>query len=368
MGYSARLEALTRASTLVIKHEELGLTTFDRSIVAKHLNDADERLYAGKLTKDSYHIIRRNIQRFVTFIETGNVELPNSLKGSRTRLEPLYQEITERYLASGEFHPNTRNDMRWIAHKYFNWLAKNDYSDLSVVGAMEIQRFMLACTKEMAPSSLHNVKLYMKKLYAFLYNERLSESAYTELLSFPVNRTSKIYPVLSMPDVAKLLDSIDRKTVEGKRAYAAMALGAELAMRACDIVALKLSDIDWVSGDLKIVQSKTNTAVVLPLTEKVWESLQDYILNARPNVKEQHIFLRLTPPYKPLKAAVTIGEIYRDCCFAAGLPPSKSFHTLRRSLATAMVTNGVDINDVAQVLGDTDIDSAKSTSRLIRQT
>ena len=295
----------------------------------------------------------------MTFIETGSIELPNPMKGSRIRLEPVFQEISDRYLASGDFHPNTRNDMRWVTCKYFNWLAENDYNDLLGVGAQEIQKFLLACSKEMAPSSMHNVKLYMKKLYAFLYSEKLSESPYASLLSFPVNRTSKIYPVLSMQEVARLLDSIDCKTGNGKRAYAVMALGAELGLRACDIIALKLGDIDWVRGELKLVQTKTGNAVALPLTERVWESLQDYILNARPKSKEQHIFLRLLPPHKPLKAAVTIGEIYRDCCAAAGLPPSKSFHTLRRSLATAMVTNGVDINDVAQVLGDADIDSAK---------
>jgi len=359
LGYSARLEVLKRASRILTEHEKLGLTELDHSIVCRILNDADERFYAGKLNEDSYHLIRRSIQRFITFIETGSVELANPMKGSRIKLEPTYQEIADRFLASGDFHWNTRNDMRWVACKYFNWLSENDYSDLAGVGASEIQRFMLACSKNMAPSSMHNIKLFMKKLYTFLYSKKLSESPYTALLSFPVNRTSKVYPALPMADVTRLLDSIDRKTGEGKRAYAVMALGAELGLRACDIIALKLGDIDWVSGELKVVQSKTNTAVVLPLTERVWESMQDYILNARPKSKEQHIFLRLNPPYKPLKAAITIGEVYRDCCTAAGLPSSKSFHTLRRSLATAMVTNGVDINDVAQVLGDTNMDSAK---------
>jgi site-specific recombinase XerD len=344
LGYSARLNTLKHTSAILIEHEAQGLTELDRSIVAKHLNDADERFYAGILTKDSHHLVRRSVQRFMSFIETGSIELPNPTKGSRIKLEPTFQEITDRYLASGDFHPNTRNDMRWIACKYFNWLAENDCIDLSGVGAQEIQMFMLACSKEMAPVSMHNVKLYMKKLYAFLYDEKLSKSPYAALLSFPVNRTSKIYPVLPMSDVARLLDAIDRRTAGGKRAYAVMALGAELALRACDIVALKLGDINWASGEMRIVQSKTSNMVALPLTERVWESLQDYILNARPKSDERHIFLRLNQPHKPLKAAVTIGEIYRDCCKVAGFPPCKSFHTLRRSLATAMVTSGVDTN------------------------
>jgi site-specific recombinase XerD len=359
IGLSSRLTALKGASTILTEHEKMGLTELDYGIITRQLDNLDERFYGGKLGKETYDSNRRSIRRFVTFIETGSVELANPTKGPRIRLEPLYQEITDRYLASGEFHPNTRNDMRWIACKYFNWLAGNGYDSLVGVGAPEIQRFLLICSKEMAPSSMHNVKLFMKKLYAFLYAEKLSESPYSSLLSFPTNRESKIFPVLSRSDIERLLDSIDRKTGDGKRAYAIMTLGAELGIRACDITMLKLGDIDWVRGELKLVQSKTNNAVALPLTELVGEALQDYILNARPKTEEQNVFLRFNAPYKPLKAAVTIGEIYRDCCVAAGLPSSKSFHTLRRSLATAMVTNGVAISDVAQVLGDSNIGSTK---------
>jgi len=111
LGYTARLTTLKLASIILTKHEALGLTAIDRSIVAEHLNDADERLYANKLTKDSYHLIRRSVQRIVTFIEIGSVELAKPLKG---------------------------------------------------------QKFLLACSKEMALSSMYDVKLYMKKLYAFL--------------------------------------------------------------------------------------------------------------------------------------------------------------------------------------------------------
>lgn len=99
--------------------------------------------------------------------------------------------------------------------------------------------------------------------------------------------------------------------------------------------------------------------MILPLTGEVGEALYDYILNARPKTSEQHVFPRFNGPHTPLKAAVTIGEIYRDCCKAAGLPESKSFHTLRRSLATAMVTNGVEVTTVAQVLGDSNVNSTK---------
>jgi len=280
------------------------------------------------------------------------------LKGSRTVLTPEFQRITDGFLASDDFHPNTRNDMRWIAHKYFNWLTENGITYLYSVGTLELQRFLISCSKLLAPGSMHNVKLFMKKLYAYLYDEGLAMSSYKSLFSFPVNRESKIFPALTVADVNKLLDSIDRKTKRGKRAYAVMTLGAELGLRACDVVMLKLSDIDWVRGEIRFVQSKTSKPLALPLTQRVGEALEDYILNARAKTNTKQIFLRLKHPYMPLASATTPGEIYRDCCKAAGMESSKSFHTLRRSLATAMVVNGVTVTSVVQVLGGDDIDSA----------
>lgn len=78
-----------------------------------------------------------------------------------------------------------------------------------------------------------------------------------------------MFPVLPKSDIAKLLDAIDRSTVKGKRDYAIMMLGTVLGLRACDVIALKLEDIDWLRGEIRIVQSKTSYPVHLPLTQDV---------------------------------------------------------------------------------------------------
>ena len=358
-GYASRLRMLNRAGKLIRQHEITGHSELDEDIVKEYFRDVNQRLCEGKISAPHHRELNRDIQRLFLYYETGKVELPNPLKGSRYTLTPEFQCIADSYLSSGDFHPNTKNDMRWAAHRYFVWLAEQGYDDMTNVGVRELQGFLLYCSKRHPPNSVYNIKLYLKKLYAYLYEAKLSESTYAELLSFRVNRETKIYPALPMTDVAKLLDSIDRRTNIGKRAYAVMTLGADLGLRACDVVNLKLGDIDWVRGEIKILQSKTRKTVVLPLTQKTGEALYEYILNARPETDAQHIFLRLLKPYTPLMSAGTVGEIYRDCCIAAGIESSKSFHTLRRSLATAMVTGGVEITTVAQVLGDTMIDSTK---------
>jgi integrase len=192
-----------------------------------------------------------------------------------------------------------------------------------------------------------------------LYAAGQCESNYSALLSFTVSRETKVYPTLPKSDIAKLLDAIDRTSISGKRSYAIMMLGTVLGLRACDVIALKLTDIDWPRGEIRIVQSKTSQPLVLPLTQDVGEALQDYILNARPKTKAKEVFLRFNAPHTALKSAVSIGEIYEDCCIAAGLPVSRRFHNLRRSLGTSMVANGVSVYDVAQVFGDGNVESVK---------
>lgn len=359
LGYATRLNSLARVATVVRRHEDLGLVYLDPTIFADYARENDEKFCSGVIQKKRYQQLRREVQRFVNFIESGDVTITNPLKGSRYTLAPGFERVADGYLADRGLHPNTRNDARWVVHKYFVWLEGQGYRDLDGVGAQQIQGFLLDCSKKNTPGSVYDIRLHLKKLYAYLHGARLSEASYAEMLSFKVNRETKIYPTLPKDQLEKMLETIDRRTVKGKRAYAAMMIGAGLGLRACDIVALKLSDINWVCGEIRILQSKTSNTVVLPLTEAVGRALSDYILNGRPETDAEQIFIRLRQPYTPIKAAVTLGEIYRDCCKSIGLAPSKSFHTLRRTFGTAMITGGVSVETAAQVFGDSDVNSMK---------
>lgn len=310
--------------------------------------------------KRRYHeSVRREIERFLNYASSGNSSMqPSPLRGARQKLLPAFEQIAGEFL-SGKYHPNTRCDMRWTAYKFFSWLEGQGYKNLNGVGAVQLQKFLLYCSEQYAPSSIYNIRLYLKKLYTFLYATGQAEADYCELLSFTVNREKKVLPSLPKSDIAKLLDAIDRSSVKGKRDYAVMMLGTVLGLRACDVAALKLTDIDWLRGEVRIMQSKTSNPVSLPLTQDVGEALQEYILNARPSSEEKEIFLRIKAPHTALVAAVTVGEIYAECCAAAGLPVNKRFHNLRRSLGTSMVCNGVSVYDVAQVFGDRNIESTK---------
>lgn len=360
-GYSitTKLLLIRRAELLIRRHLNVGLAYFDQVVINRYTGEIDNKYFKGNMQKKHYERTKREIDRFVSYVCTGRIDaLSSTLRGARQKLTPMFEQIAEEFIA-GDFHPNTRCDMRWVTYKYFAWLEEQGFTDMAGVGAIHIQKFLLFCSEHYAPSSIHNIRLYLKKLYAFLYVTGRTEDNYSALFSFSVNREKKVFPVLPKSDIAKLLDTIDRSKVKGKRDYAIMMLGTVLGLRACDIVALKLTDIDWLRGEIRIVQSKTSNPVILPLTQDVGEALKDYILNARPRTSDNEIFLRIKAPHKRLATAVTVGEIYRDCCIAAGLPASTRFHNLRRALGTSMVTNRISVYDVAQVFGDRNVNSTK---------
>lgn len=297
-GYSitTKLLLVRRAELMIRRHLNVGLEYFDQAVINRYVSEIDDKYFKGNMQNKHYERTKREIDRFVSYVCTGRIDaLPSTLRGARQELTPKFKRIAEEFIA-GDFHPNTRCDIRWVTYKYFAWLEEQEFRDITGVGAIHIQKFLLACSEHYAPSTIHDIRLYLKKLYAFLYAAGKAEGDYSELFSFAVNREKKVYPVLPKADIAKLLDTIDRTTVKGKRDYAMMMLGTVLGLRACDVVALKLTDIDWLRGEIRIVQSKTSHSIVLPLTQDVGEALKDYILNARPSAADNEIFLRIKAP------------------------------------------------------------------------
>ena len=70
------------------------------------------------------------------------------------------------------------------------------------VGAIHIQKFLLACSEHYPPSTIHNIRLHLKKLYVFLYETGRTDDDYSALFSFSVNREKKVFPALPKSNIA----------------------------------------------------------------------------------------------------------------------------------------------------------------------
>ncbi|MBN4063019.1 tyrosine-type recombinase/integrase [bacterium AH-315-G05] len=168
----------------------------------------------------------------------------------------------------------------------------------------------------------------------------------------------KIVTTLSEKARSHLISNSLKPDRLNKRNHAMILLALNLGLRRSDVVNLKLKDIDWKNDSITFVQKKTKVPVTLPLSIDVGNALMDYILNSRPEIDEDVIFLRGYAPYRALSPSSTriiikkyLGDFGIDDC------PEKGFHILRRSAATKMLECNVNSEVVSAALGHLDVKS-----------
>ena len=348
---------------IIKQHERESKENFDREIVTNFMRSAETRYENGEISLDTYRGLKRGVQRLTEVHDTGKLEWSAPKKTSRFILNEYYEKVLTTFVSTADVSRKVSSDITWVGKKYFSWLLEQGHENLDRVSTSEVQGFVIYCSKHMASSGLHNVKLYMKRLYKFLSSNGYSNDDYDGLFSFKVSRECKMYPPASHDEINQTLDLVDKRTPQGKRDYAMILLGAVTGLRAIDIANMKLTDINWRKGEIKIVQAKSGKSVALPLTKDVGEAVSEYILKARPQTDFQNVFLRVRPPFRPFSSSCAIGDVYDYYRKRAGLPrdayDGKGFHSLRRSLGKNLVTSGAPIEMVAQILGDADINATQ---------
>jgi site-specific recombinase XerD len=159
--------------------------------------------------------------------------------------------------------------------------------------------------------------------------------------------------------VRKMIDSIDASHARGKRDKAVVLLVAILGMRGEEVRTLKLSDIAWRSGEIRLPRTKSQRAKVLPLPREVGAALADYVLHGRPRFTDRHVILRHAAPLGPLASPSAVGRIISRPLrrMSVAIPERPGVHLLRHSLATRMVNVGVPIKQIADLFGHRSINT-----------
>jgi integrase/recombinase XerD len=163
--------------------------------------------------------------------------------------------------------------------------------------------------------------------------------------------------------VARMLVSCDRRRLTGRRDYAVLLLLARLGLRAGEVAAMHLEDLDWAGGEL-LVRGKGNRHERLPLPVDVGEALVWY-LRRRPGSECRVVFLCVRAPRGPVSAGV-VSQIVRAACTRAGLERVGA-HRLRHTAATRMLQAGASLPEVAEVLRHQRLDTTAQYARVDRQ-
>jgi len=104
-------------------------------------------------------------------------------------------------------------------------------------------------------------------------------------------------------EVQKVLATAHQdRTPGGRRDYAILMLLATYGLRAGEITALRLDDLDWKNDVLLVRHSKIGASSKLPLLPEPGEALLRYLENARPRSAIREVFLcrNYSPPSLPI--------------------------------------------------------------------
>jgi site-specific recombinase XerD len=162
---------------------------------------------------------------------------------------------------------------------------------------------------------------------------------------------SEIPKSLPAGTVQRVLAQQVRTTAVGCRNFAILMLLARLGLRAGEIVALNLDDLDWEEGLISI-RRKGARWTRLPLPADVGEAIATYLRSDRPRCSSRRVFLRHSAPIRGFAHTITVSSIVRRTLIRAGVDSARTgAHLLRHTLAVDLLRNGASLDEIGDVLG-----------------
>lgn len=207
----------------------------------------------------------------------------------------------------------------------------------------------------------------IRVMFAFWYQEGIVTMDVPLMLKdIRCPRPKRLPSYFTPEEIARIEASIERSSAVGKCNYAMLLLASRLGLRISDIVSLEFGNIDWDNNCIHKTTQKTGKHVDLPLLPDIGDALIDYLRYGRPKSHSNRIFLSSKPPYDPLRSATASARI-KACISDSGVNVSGKKHgphSLRHSLANALLANGAKMPTISEVLAHRNTQSTMSYLRI----
>lgn len=242
-------------------------------------------------------------------------------------------------------------DYTRFAHQFLRERFGRGSAQFSKLSATDITEFVQRhAHKRSARTAQHIVG----SLRAFLRFLRYQGEIWTDLAaSVPrvANWSHSALPRFLQPgQVQQVLDHCDKRSAVGLRNYAILLLLARLGLRACEIVAMALDDVDWKAGHL-MVRGKGGQRAQMPLPAEVGRAIADYLKKGRPICASRRLFVRDHAPRVGFANSAAVSTLVQRALADAGVDsPHTGAYVFRHSLATEMLRQGASLGEIGQLL------------------
>jgi integrase len=234
-----------------------------------------------------------------------------------------------------------------VARSYLVFLQEHSIADLDRADGASILAFLESLLDRWAKSSLFWVVSNFRPFLKFTGRPDLVDAANLA----GVKRSHAIISVLDDEDERQVVRACASGAVSARDAAITL-LALSTGLRACDIIGLRLGDIDWRGRTIGIVQQKTGNPLTLPLAALVLGKLADYVLHDRPGSVDDHVFLRSVAPHTRLADHASVHRVTVATFRRAGVTDVMvGTRFLRHNAASRLLAAAVPLPTISAVLG-----------------
>jgi len=193
---------------------------------------------------------------------------------------------------------------------------------------------------------------HLRALFRFLFwIGKTKHDLAASLPSVARRRDTHLPRSLKPKEIERLIDAAWSADAPGRRNYAMLLAQARLGLRAPEVIAIKLDDIDWRAGTI-LIRGKGKRHDHMPLPQDVGKAIVDYIRNGRRGAT-RILFVASKAPYRPFGSGRIVNAALGTAFKVTGLKPPQKYigsHLLRHSLATDMLRKGASLDEIGDVL------------------
>jgi site-specific recombinase XerD len=321
--------------------------------------DLDERVVETFLTarRRRRRRLRRSdaatYRRFLDHLRKEGVVSPTESRCEESALDRLTRCYEAHLKRERGLERATVDGYRPFVRRFLVERFRDEPLRLETLAPSDISSFVLRHARSMSPKRAQLMTSALRSFFRFLLQQ--GEIATDLAACVPAVadwRLSTVPKYLGAEEVERLLSACDQRTGIGRRDYAILMLLARLGLRASEVVALELDDIDWRAGEI-VVRGKGQQHDRMPLLQEVGEALATYLRRDRPCASTRRVFVRVRAPLRSFASRQAISTIVRRALQRADLrAPVKGVaaHLLRHSLATAMLRRGASMAEIGEVL------------------
>jgi integrase/recombinase XerD len=177
-----------------------------------------------------------------------------------------------------------------VAAVFFGHLLIREPADLGGLAGSQVTDFVLAESRRRSAGYTKSIATRLRCLLRYLHVEGLIPNALVTVVPSVASWQLTVLPqAISAADVARLLKSCDRRRAIGRRDFAILSVLVRLGLRAGEVAALRLDDIDWRLGEVT-VHGKGNREDRLPLPHDVGDAIVGWLQRGRPPGASQAVF------------------------------------------------------------------------------